>query len=294
MSEWEEQFNRWSKPPGTTEEQRCEHAEQAIRNAITASSKLAHRNIKVFTQGSYRNNVNVRQDSDVDVAVVCDNTFFYDLPDGAGHEEFNITPATYHYPQFKDEVEQALRDYFGANAVKRGNKAFDLRENTYRVESDVAPFFLHRRYASAGKWNEGVELRSDNGSRVINWPDPHYENGVAKNTATRRGYKGVVRIVKALCNHMADDGIPAAQGVPGFLLECMLYDAPNECFLHDSWSSDVRSALAHLFNNTLTAEKCSEWTEVSGFKWLFRGDQQWTWQQAHGFVDAAWNHVGFE
>jgi hypothetical protein len=37
-----------------------------------------------------------------------------------------------------------LRSYFGANAVARGNKAFDVRETSYHVEADVSPFFEHR------------------------------------------------------------------------------------------------------------------------------------------------------
>jgi len=39
-----------------------------------------------------------------------------------------------------------LVDRFGRAVVKRGNRAFNIRENTYRVEADVVPLFEFRQY----------------------------------------------------------------------------------------------------------------------------------------------------
>ena len=150
--DWENTFASWAKGPGTTEEERSENAIRAIRNAIAKSDDLKHRNIEVFLQGSYRNRVNVRQNSDVDIGILCRDPFFYELPENCTAQDFNIIPATYHYYQFKNEVEGALIDYFGKSAVHRGNKAFDIKENSYRVEVDVAPFFEHRRYSINGRY----------------------------------------------------------------------------------------------------------------------------------------------
>ena len=65
--DWEAQFRERAKPPGKTEQDRCDNAASAIRNAIKASDKLRERGVSVFVQGSYRNNTNVRKDSDVDI-----------------------------------------------------------------------------------------------------------------------------------------------------------------------------------------------------------------------------------
>jgi hypothetical protein len=140
----------------------------------------------------------------------------------------------------------------------------------------------------------GVELSPDNGDRIINWPDQHLENGVSKNMITGKRYKAIVRVLKKLCNEMADNGIAVAKPIPGFLNECLVWNVPDDHFGNDSYKSDVRKCLAHLFNNTIDEEKCSEWGEVSELKYLFRGSQKWTWQQAHSFISAAWNYVGFE
>ncbi len=52
-----------------------QHAEDAVKKALAASEKLSTKNTRVFAQGSYRNRVNVRSDSDVDIAILCTNTF---------------------------------------------------------------------------------------------------------------------------------------------------------------------------------------------------------------------------
>lgn len=290
---WEEKFKQWAAPPGKTEEERCSNAEKVIRNAINASDKLNHRNIRIFTQGSYRNNTNVRANSDVDVGILCFDAFFYDLPEGYTCESFGITPATYYYKQFKNEVGEALISYLGAGAVSRGNKAFDVHETSYHVEADVAAFFEHRRYSTNGKYLSGVELRPDNGGKVINWPEQHYQNGVEKNKSTSRAYKSLIRILKSLCNEMSEQNIQQAKEVCGFLIECLVWNIPNSDFSHSDWTDDVRACLAQLFNNTKEEERCKDWSEVSELKYLFRGEQKWTRQQAFLFIDKAWNHIGF-
>lgn len=290
--DWEAQFRDWAKPPGKTEEDRCNNALSAIRNAIKASDRLRARGVSVFAQGSYRNNTNVRKDSDVDIGILCTDTFFFDLPEGTTRETFRIGPATYNYDQFKNEVEAALVDYFGRTAVTRGNKAFDVHETSYHVEADVAAFFEHRRYQANGTQLEGVELRTDRESdRVINWPEQHYTNGCRKNTDTGTRFKSIVRVLKALANEMTEQGVPAGD-IPGFLIECLVWNVPNDRFQKDTYTADVKGAFVFLYEHTKTDEPCGEWGEVSELKYLFRPAQKWTREQANAFTVAAWNHAG--
>ncbi len=115
-----------------------------------------------------------------------------------------------------------------------------------------------------------------------------------KNDATNRGFKAVVRIIKRLRNEMADNNIAAAKPIPSYLIECLIWNVPNEGLTHDTWRADVRHALAHLWNNTRNDEQCKEWGEVNELKYLFRTAQPWTRQAANDFLQAAWTYVGFE
>lgn len=291
--DWETQFREWAKPPGKTEQERCDNAASAIRNAIEASDKLRIRGVSVFAHGSYRNNTNVRKDSDVDIGILCGTTFLNDYPDGTTRETFGFSVSDYSYEQFKNEVEEALVDYFGRSAVKRGNKAFDIHETRYHVEADVSAFLTHRRYNNDHRYHEGVAMYTDREKRrIVNWPEQHYNNGTRKNTDTGTRFKSIVRVLKSLSNEMTGTGIQAGD-VPGFLIECLVWNVPNDQFQHSTYTADVSAVLAFLFNNTMTQETCKEWGEVSELIYLFNSSQKWTWQQAHAFTSAAWDYVGF-
>ena len=296
--DWESIFSNWSSGPSESEQQRAENTENQIRKAIAASEKLNRRDIKVFTQGSYRNRVNVRKDSDVDIGILCYDTYFPEYPDDNVKSMLmeSFIPATYTYSEFKNEIEEALVNRFGRENVKRGSKSFDIKANTYRVEADVAAFFEHRRYTSSSNYLSGVEMIPDNNNppRVRNWPEQHYANAVSKNNETNRRFKRVVRILKTLSNEMSENGIKSAQSCPSFLVECLVWNTPKNAFNYSNYYSMIRSVLAHLFNNTRTDDSCSEWGEVSELKYLFRTSQPWSRSSAHLFISDAWDYIGYE
>ena len=299
---WENEFSQWARPPSKTEDERCENAIKAIRNAIAKNDKLKTRSLKVFPHGSYHNGVNVRQDSDVDVGVLCDDSFFYYIPEGTTHETFGFSvPAKYGFTQFKNELTEALVEHFGYGAVRRGNKAIDVRENTYHVEADVAPFFEYRHYLENGNYLCGVALSPDNGEVIHNYPEclldrwpqipMHFENGASKNKKTSRSYKGVVRILKKLRNEMDDTGLNAARPIPGFLVECMVWNAPNACFNGNTWVDKIQEVLRHLWSKINDDEGYKELKEVNDIKLLFNSNQPWKRHEAHAFTEAAWNYI---
>jgi predicted nucleotidyltransferase len=296
---WEDVFCTWGGPPSATEQTKCENAERAVRKAIDASAKLNTRSIEVFVQGSYANRTNVRQDSDVDICVLCDDVFFtdYTLSEGLNDAALGYKTAAYTYANFKNDVETALKDYFGKDSVTRGNKAFDVHANTYRVDADVVPCLEHRRLMGTPEnhWlNFGTELLPDKGGRIINWPRQNYANGVDKNDATGRRFKAVVRILKRLRYEMVANGHPEAEPIPSYLIECLVWNLPKESFGHDTMRADMRHALAYLWNESRTDEQCKEWGEVNELKYLLRGGQAWNRAQVNTFLHAAWTYIGFK
>ena len=295
MDNWESVFRAWSKPASDSEEERYQRTERMIRAAFKSLEAFSGRSYTVFTQGSYRNNTNVRLESDVDIVVRSNDVRFSNrdaLPAGTTDADLGLGPAPYHYPQFKDDVQAALVASFGARAVDRGNKAIRVRASSARVNADVVAAFEHRRYRSDRSYLSGIEFHSDTGEPVINWPDQHYASGVSKNSATNRRFKAIVRILKRLRNRMATEGIEVAIPIPSFLIECLVWNVPAGSFGHTTYTADVRSILATTFNATLTDAACSEWLEVSRLKYLFRGSKPWTRQQAHSFLSRAWDYLG--
>lgn len=71
MTELEKKLSAWTGPSSLTEKAKQDTTERMIRDAIGRHSPLEGVRLKVYAKGSYRNNTNVRSDSDVNIAVEC-------------------------------------------------------------------------------------------------------------------------------------------------------------------------------------------------------------------------------
>jgi len=301
--DWEKKFSFWAQPPSQSEQDRCDRVIRAIREGINQSQDLKKMRIQIFTQGSFRNRVNVRQGSDVDVGVMLYNYFLPSYPIGMTAADFGNISVNYPFSQYKNQVGEALVKYFGRTVVKRGNKAFNIKSTTIYVEADVVPLFEYRNYRKNGSYHAGVTLIPDNDSRhIINYPERladywpntplHYENGIQKNSATKKRFKGMVRILKKLRIELGEDGNRSAGQLPGYLVECLVWNAPNRCFSGPDWEERVQSVLQYLWQNTLDYTLCKNWREVDNIKSLFHNTQPWAREQANKFIESAWNYVG--
>ncbi len=297
---WEDTFTTWSQGPSESEQSRCDNAASMITDALNEDEELKKFDILVFSQGSYKNRTNVKLDSDVDICVMLKDTFFEYYPQGLTRESVGNSSSSYEYSTFKNDVERALVRKFGRKEVSRGNKAFDIHANTYRVDADVVPTFQYRSYTGEKNYlgnytyHSGVKLITDKGVSIINWPDQTYRNGVEKHDTTKRRYKRCIRILKRLRNHMQDNGIAAAEDVASFLIESLVWNTPIDAFKYDDYSDNIRWILAHTCNETRLDESCKEWGEVNELKYLFRPTQPWTRQKANSFLNAAWNYIGYK
>jgi hypothetical protein len=298
--DWHSTFSTWAKPPGEDEEGKASNAANAINTAIRNYPALAARKFQVYASGSYRNNTNIQSESDIDVAVVFQDIVYNELPANGSLtlEMLGVTTSAKHsLAGSREDVGKALVQAFGPNGVTPGDKAFDVRETKTRLDADVAVFLEHRQYSGAkdanGAWtyHSGVEMRprSDSDRRIINWHQQHYDQGVTRNTATKRRFKRVVRILKRLRDEMGAD-------VPSFLIECLCFNAPDACFnkMEHTYYDDVAAVIAELWNATGKPELTSKLLEVSRMKWLFGSGNQWKPESAREFLQNAWQHVGFK
>jgi hypothetical protein len=297
--DWDVTFSFWGAPPSNTEQEKCDNAERAVRKAIEASAALSSKQIKVFAQGSYANGTNVRQDSDVDICVLYTQAWFsdYEFTPQLSDTALGFVDGQYFYSTFKDDVEAALVSYFGRTHIRRGNKALDVRENTYRVDADVVPCFEHRLYSgdlSNYSHVSGTQLFPDRRGPIVNWPRQNHDNGVAKNDRTGRRFKAITRILKNLRFELIHEENKTAETVPSFLVECLVWNVPDETLRLGTLKDGVQAAIAHLWNETRADNTCSTWTEVNDIKFLFHHTQPWTRQNVNAFLQAAWDHVGFE
>lgn len=297
---WEQTFSDWTGKASDSEQDRYERTCRAIDRALRNAPGLERYDFRVYPKGSYPNFTNVVRDSDVDIAVELQTFFenrFIHAAKGLSLADVGVTPYTGDatLAGFKDAVESALIDGFGSAAVDRGGKAIHVAENTGQLPADVVPCVTERTWTDRGTYHDGIRLRDDRAphTQILNYPEQHLSEGIAKNDLTKRRYKRVVRILKRLENEMVDAGAIAT--VPSFLIESLVWNVPNRHFEVSGWLSCVQNALAHIFNGTRSATcvQSDDWLEASALKYLFFDGQNWTPEQAHNFAAVAWDYVGF-
>jgi hypothetical protein len=304
--DWEATLRSWVKRPSDNEDAKRDKTEAEIKAALRASSALSGVTYKVYAKGSYANNTNVRLDYDVDIAVECTDFYYYSKegigPDVRKAAVFEAATKPYKggytHEKFKRDVEEALVDYYGASAVTRGNIAMRVREKKTTLPADVVPCYEYHYVYDVDAYgsplfHQGTRVYKDSGGYIHNWPEQQRINGIAKNNATGRRYKRMVRALKRLENELVTRG--TIDELPSFFMECLVYNVPNT-YLNssDSYVTSMRGVLATIFNETLSEESCKEWLEVNERKELFHPSQSWTCPQAHELAERAWDYIGFD
>jgi hypothetical protein len=277
----EDQLERWSHQGATVA---SPTAYQAIRNAIGSSAALEYRQVEVYLQGSYKNDTNIRGDSDVDVVVQSDQTFFYDLsklPEGVqATVKATISPAYYQWGQFRQNVLDALTDYFGNAAVVDRSKCMTVTSaGGSGISADVVPAFTHRLYVSGatGHYLEGIAFKTQREDRVVvNYPKRHHEKGVEKNQQTGGEFKPTVRMFKNARSLLVERGWLDEKTAPPFFIECMLFNVNSVEFPATTWQKQFAQVYNFLDSAQLGGFACP-----NGVVPLFGpSPEQWSIDQA--------------
>lgn len=296
----EDQLKDMAKPASDSEEQRMDNATRMVKDALVNNGVINSWNYEVFAQGSYANNTNIRNNSDIDINVCYTGAFYFDLPSGKSRYDYGFTnDVEYSFKQFKDEVEAILVKKFGRDQVIRKNKCIHVKENTYHSEIDVVPTWEYRRFYGprTTDYVQGVKLLPDKGETVINFPKQHLTNGRTHNVKTSQRYKKLVRIVKRIHLNMENDGFYKNTNITSFLLESMVYLLPDRVYYlytdYFKWNDILKDAIVYWYNGTKAeANDWQEWKEVSELLYLMYG-HKWSRKDVNDFTVKMWNYLGY-
>ncbi len=276
----EAQLQTWTNAPSSTKPQ---YTHDQIRKALEQSVALNGKNYEIYLQGSYANSTNIKLDSDIDVVVQLNSTFYYDLSRLNTVEKglFDITfqNATYHWSNFRSDIIAALERYFGVNSVKSGNNSIKLVGNGLRLNADVIPCLQHRKYNSfnVGQHEDFIEgmkfWTTQENKEIINYPKVHKENGEDKNAQHRtdKMYKDLVRIFKNIKRQMVENHNFNSKASPSYFVECAIYNTPDGHF-----QNNYQTALAYVLDYILRRCNPDILVTVSHQHLLF-GFEPWQW-----------------
>lgn len=291
----EEQLIKFTEPLSSNEDAKCLHSIGMVRDSLIrlgfqeSEDKITRvkgsssfelrmntkdnlRKIKIFVQGSYANNTNIKLNSDVDIAVVCEDSFYPKYRENVKDSDYHFVNAQIRPKSFKDEVCECLKLDFGRD-VERRNKSIFIKGNTYRQDTDTVPAGRYRDYTQDYSFNPenyiyGIRILTDEQEVIINYPEQHILNGVKKNNDTNYYYKKMVRIFKNINLNMMGDNYESAENISSFCLESLIWNVPNHIILNgESYGSRIWDIMLFLLQNK---SNYINFYEANGIKKLFK------------------------
>lgn len=255
----------------------------AIRNVLDDPNATYHnRDYSIFLQGSYGNDTNVYAQSDVDIVIRLDSSFYRDLGELSAAQQaiyhHDNLPADYGFETFRSEVATHLIRAFGSDATP-GNKAIKIAASSARRNADVVIVSSYRRYfayrgATDQDFVEGICFWTPDGQRIVNFPGLHSKRCTSKHERTGYWFKPVVRIFKNLRNKMVADQYLAHGIAPSYFIEGMLHNVPDQ-FFGKSYSASFLAILQWLSTAKSTDLLCA-----NGQHYLLRDGSDVTWREA--------------
>lgn len=128
----DQQLKVWSAHPNPS---RSVSAHTTIKSALLADGRFNSNTMEVYIQGSYKNNVNTRQDSDVDIVAELTSVCEFDTSsmDLWSQQQFwaAIGRSEYGYQQFRGDVLSSLTNRFRQSVspsflVRRRSKSTEI------------------------------------------------------------------------------------------------------------------------------------------------------------------------
>lgn len=232
----ESQLETWSHQGSVTQ---SSQTYQSVKSVLEASNTpYSGKDFEVFLQGSYGNDTNIYAESDVDIVIRLDSTFYKDLTSlsKSEHESYNnsFSVATYELSDFKRDVLLTLRQSYGSDVIE-GDKAIQIAPRNGRRKTDVVVCSQYRKYETFQSslnqsYIEGIMFRTLKGVEIINYPKIHSGNLTQKHQETSSWFKPTARIFKNMRGRMVSDRIIAAGVAPSYYIEGLLYNVPPDQF----------------------------------------------------------------
>jgi len=280
----ESQLETWSHIGAVTT---AKQTRESVRNALKAYDWPSDVQYEVYLQGSYKNNTNIRRDSDVDIVVQLNSTFLTNLSED-WKRHFGFISATYDWEKFRSDTLKALRNYYGYSEVSEGKKSLKLTTTSY-LPADVVVCLQYRKYPdrprSEDDFVEGMTFWVPFERRwVINYPKLHYANGVKKNQDTNERYKPTVRMFKNARTYLIERKVIPVDLAPSYFLECLLYNVPK-----DKFSSNLQSTFCNVITWLWKADFSQFVCQNEQLPLFGNTPEQWAEDKARRFLEAMIN-----
>ena len=233
-----EQLAAWAKPPGGVKLEELRAKIEKILVELGAEKGLK---FEVYLQGSYANGTYLDSGSDVDFVVERAYPSLSDIPQAT-------LQAQQEWESLCGIIESKLKSEL--KGTKAGTNAIKVPLSDGTSADIVVGMKFVKQLSTPGNivpaGTSGITfIRRNNAYNkqwTINFPKLHLQNSNRKETRTSGKYKRIVRVFKHLKAHCKP---PEGMKFSSYLIECLVFSAPDACFVDDV-SRSVRNVLGHI------------------------------------------------
>ncbi|NMC98744.1 MAG: nucleotidyltransferase [Bacteroidales bacterium] len=244
----EQQLERFSNPPPKYQSDQIKRTQETIKEVlqknipnaqIREQFEMESFNYDIYLQGSYKNNTNIANSSDVDIVIELTSMYYYDTQllseSHRIYKNRDNKPSKYSFSEFKNAVLSALVKEFGNTIIKRDNKCLRFRGHKNYCDADIIPCCTYKQYLfyenySNSRANEGIEFQADSGEWIVNFPHQHFVSLNRKSESTSGNFKESVRMFKNFREQLIENRKISAGCAKSYFIENMLYNVPDNYF----------------------------------------------------------------
>lgn len=234
-----------------------EIARDLLNRAVVLAAKQTEHfqpsDVDIYLHGSYANKTNIFFPSDMEIIVELKRTRDYD-PEQFPHETFRLhnnyfveTNKEFNPADFANLLYDALNQLTDDSAIM-ADKWIELPKTpTMKHTLEIIPAFTFNHIERApdvvtdpsiylqplqnGRIFKGILIYDRGvGSHIITFPKLHQSHGRAKDIATNGNFLRQTRLFKTLnkIGHRESD----FDQTRGYFIQCLLFNVPNELFIH--------------------------------------------------------------
>lgn len=317
----EQRFKELSKGCTISEENKLEAIKNKIQPIVDKykehlSPELQRywNSIKIDIQGSYANETNIRECSDIDVLVELQDIFLYDdslltPAEKDARDKYYIT-AGYDYTSFKEDLYKAIEFYYSNDkaSVRKGNKSIKIKLGV--AEADIIPCFSYYKFHNFegskedSNVTEGICFFAKDGTKIVSFPKQHLETCAKKEIETNI-FKDVVKIIKNIKEILLEQNRIKKDVACSYFIENLVYNCldSNNSLTPSERELGTVSNLPILTNKIIdVVRKANHYYELlindpsfnlkcaNGQQCLFRGEA-WKVENFKLFLDALNEYV---
>lgn len=284
-------LERWTNS-GTADQEEARDTQWEIRDELNEGSLQGVSNALEFAtylQGSYRNTTMVYDSGDVDILVIRTETYHADFSE-APATATEVAPTRNPRQMFEEHAEgvyRTLQAQYGTRNVERGEKAIEIESDSLPLGADVVPCLQYRRFWSRqpGNHMKGIVFWTDDGTKIVNFPQGHRIMGERYNNWCDGNYKSTIRIFKNFRNALVEHGIIKKETAPSYFIECLLSNVEVSTIAEDNIRKRVEGILKQLGSDV--GDHYPDYTVQHGMDSLFgKKTTQWDIGQAQEYIEA--------